>query len=325
VKYKSQTLATEALNFRTDILASLVALCAILVSSLTSFWFADSVGAIIVSIIALIFAVKLAKHAINVLLDYAPEEWVTKVRQIATTTQNVLEVNNVRVREVGTNLYIDLTVRVARSLSFEQSHDIATEIEHKVHALSHDVDIVVHIEPIATDDESLIDRIRASASRSGKAIHNIHVYTIADQVYAQLDLEVNPNLDLQQAHGLSQELELILRKEFALAHVSIHIEPNTFLEHGSKQKLQQHLEKSNIGRSVERIARHNRDVQRVHNLVLDQVGDEINLSLDCELNPMMSLESAHIIAEKFERELRVKLPKLARVSIHTEPQGAEDL
>lgn len=337
-QYRSQALAAEALNFRMDLISSGVTMVALFVAGQGSGllgggngWrvgsniaqLADPLGAILVSLIALIFAAHLVKHAVDVLLDRAPLELTEKIAHMVTSTPNVAGLGNVRVREVGTRAFIDLTVAVPRTLSLEASHDVATLIEHRAHEIVPEADVLVHVEPVADINETLVDRIRTASLRTGKAVHNVNVYTIGDVAFAQLDLEVSPELNLQSAHLLAHDLEVMLRHEFALAHVSIHIEP---IQPISVAMRAAHVhDKDHLLREVKHLAYTNRDVRRIHNLVLDQVDNVLNLALDFELSPHMPLAMAHAIAEKFEHDLRTKLPKLGRVSIHTEPHGAEDV
>jgi divalent metal cation (Fe/Co/Zn/Cd) transporter len=166
----------------------------------------------------------------------------------------------------------------------------------------------------------LIDSIRAAALRAGKAVHNISVREVGHEKHVHLDLEVNGNLDLQAAHDIATQLERSLKEEFDLARVSVHIEP-----------LNKPIQARAIGQQpatvheIERLAREDTRIQHVHNVVLDRVGTHINVALDCQFNPSISLQEAHLAAEQFERELRRHLPNLGQVLIHTEPVGAEDI
>ncbi len=329
--HRSQALAAEALNFRMDLVSSGVTLVALLLASLQNgAWanvnpaIADPLGAILVSLVALTFAAHLGKRAVDVLLDRAPLELTQQIGQMAARTPNVLSVGNVRVREVGNRAFVDLTVAVPRTLSLEASHDVATLIEEGTHDLVSEADVVVHIEPVAALDETLVDRIRTASLRTGRIVHNVNVYTIGEVAFAQLDLELSPDLNLHTAHRLAHELELILRREFALAHVSIHIEPIEPVGKAATTASLHNKEKGHLMHTLNQLSRMHPEVRRIHNLVLDQVGQRLNLAFDCELSPDMPLAMAHTIAERFEHDLRAKVPKLGRVSIHTEPHGAED-
>ncbi len=320
-KYRSQALAAEALNFRTDILSSSVVLIAVFLTLIdpTSpiLIRADAVGALVVSVMVLIFGVKLGKQAVDTLLDRTSVDLTRQIRDAARSVDGVSAVGHIRAREVGAQTFVDLSVSVPRSLSLESSHDLATQVENRVRDLQPDADVVVHVEPMAPANESLVESIRATALRAGHIVHNVSVHHVADRRYLQLDLEVNSNLTLQQAHDIATQLEETLKHEFNCWRVSVHIEPMN--EPVIADRIQ---EKTATVREIERIARAHSAIQQVHNVSINQCGERINLIIDCELDPSTSLSDAHIIAEQFERSLRRQLPNLGDVLIHTEPASA---
>jgi cation diffusion facilitator family transporter len=323
-KYRSQALAAEALNFRTDMLSSAIVLLAVGLAVLGNgnplLERADSIGAIIVSGIVLVFAVRLGKQAVDTLLDRAPTELTERIQHAAHQVQGVMDVSAVRAREVGPQLFVDLTASVPRTMSLEGSHDVATQIEDQVRQSAPNADVLVHIQPVAEAHESLIDELRAAALRSGKAVHNISVREIGPDTYVDLDLEVNGHLDLQAAHDIATDLERNLKHQFHLARVSVHIEPTNEPMHAralGQQPTTLH--------EIERIAVCDARIVRVDNIVLDRVGSQINLALDCQFRPDMSLTDAHLAAEQLERRLRRHLPNLGQVLIHTEPVDAVDV
>jgi len=325
-KYHSQALAAESLNFRTDILSSTIVLIVVMLTLLSDgnpiLQRADALGAIAVSGVVMYFGFRLGKQAINTLLDHAPEEMMQQIRNAATQVKGVLNVSAIRAREVGAQVFVDLTASVARSMSLEGSHDVATQIEDRVRATlmanAPNADVVVRINPVAQDHESLIDEIHAAAMREGKAIHNIGVRVVGSEKFVQLDLEVNGHLDLQAAHDIATELERSLMAQFSLGNVSVHIEP-----------MNEPIQARAVGRQqatideIERLARGDKRVQSVDKIVLDRVGSNLNVALNCQFSATMSLTDAHLAAEHLEQVLRRHLPNLGDVLIHTEPEGAQ--
>ena len=322
-KYRSQALAAEALNFRTDILSSSVVLVAVFLTLIDPanpiLVRADAVGAIVVSIMVLIFGVKLGKQAVDTLLDRASIELTRQIRDVARGVVGVHEVGQIRAREVGAQTFVDLSVTVPRSLSLESSHDLATQVENRVRAIQPDADVVVHVEPAAQANEPLVESIRATALRAGNVVHNVSVHEVGERRYLQLDLEVSNNLTLQEAHEVATQLEQTLKREFNCWRVSVHIEPMNEPVMADRIK-----EKAATVREIERVAQSHAAIQQVHNVSLNKSGGRLNVMLDCEFDADTSVSDAHIIAEQFERSLRRQLPNLGDVLIHTEPKGAQD-
>ncbi len=320
-RYRSQALSAEALNFRTDILSSSIVLVAVFLSlvnpSSPVLIRADSVGAVAVSILVLVFAVKLGKQAVDTLLDRTSLELTSRIRREILGMDGVIDVGSVRAREVGAQTFVDLSVSVPRAMSFESSHDIATRIEQRVRDMQPDADVMVHIDPVAQSDEPLIDAVRAAALRIGRVVHNVSVHEVTGRRYIQLDLEVSGNLNLQQAHDVASDLEETLKREFDCWRVSVHIEPL-----GEPLVAKRLGERTATIAEIERIAKGHARIQRVHNIALNQAGAHINVALDCELQPDMTVSEAHVTAEQFERSLRRQLPNLGEVLIHAEPAHA---
>ncbi|HEY3288696.1 MAG TPA: cation diffusion facilitator family transporter [Anaerolineae bacterium] len=323
-KYHSQALAAESLNFRTDILSSSIVLVVVVLTLLSDgnpiLQRADAIGAIAVSGVVLYFAFRLGKQAIDALLDKAPEALTESIRTAAKQVNGVVDVGAIRAREVGSQVFIELTASVSRAMSLEASHDVAAEVEEKVrNSLMENnpgVDVVVRINPVVQDHESLVDEIHAAAMRAGRAVHNISVHVIGREQYVQLDLEVDGHLNLLEAHDIATELEKSLMAQFSLAHVSVHIEPrNEPIEARAVSRQQATIDE------VVRLARTDIRIQKVDHIVLDRVGSSLNISIDCQFEPTIPLSEAHLAAEQLERELRRHLPNLGQVLIHTEPEG----
>lgn len=319
--YRSQALAAEALNFRTDILSSSVVLVAVFLTLLDPaspvLIRADAVGALIVSVMVLIFGLRLGRQAVDTLLDRASMDLTRQIREAVREVEGVSAVGQVRAREVGSQAFVDLSVSVPRSLSLESSHDLATRVENRVREIQSDADVIVHVEPVALADEPLIESIRAAALRAGHVVHNVSVHHVGDRRYLQLDLEVNSSLTLQQAHDIATRLEDMLKREFNCWRVSVHIEPMN--EPLVADRIH---EKADTVRRIERIALAHPAIQQVRNVSINRCGERVNLMMDCQLDPHISLSDAHIIAEQFESSLRRQMPGLGDVLIHTEPAGA---
>lgn len=324
-KYRSQALAAESLNFRTDILSSSIVLAVVVMTLLSNgnpiLERADAIGAIAVSGVVLYFAFRLGKQAIDTLLDKAPEALTENIRAAAAQVNGVVDVNAIRAREVGSQVFIELTASVPRTMSLETSHDIAKEVEELVRKSLMEntpgADVVVRINPVVQDHESLVDSIHAAAIRAGRAVHNISVHVIGPEQYVQLDLEVDGHLNLLEAHDIATELEQSLMTQFSLAHVSVHIEPrNEPIEARAVSRQQATIDE------IERLARSDKRIQRVDHIVLDRVGSSLNISIDCQFDATISLNEAHLAAEQLEQVLRRHLPNLGQVLIHTEPEGS---
>src|SRR2546427_6570707 len=86
--------------------------------------------------------------------------------------EGVLRTERVRVRRAGHHHFVDVTIGVPRTASFEQVHATSDAVERRIAEIV-PADVMVHMEPRAHSGEHLFDAIRATAQRRGLAIHDL--------------------------------------------------------------------------------------------------------------------------------------------------------
>src|SRR5262245_45646548 len=84
----------------------------------------------------------------------------------------VSAVERTRIRRAGNRYCADLTVGLARNVTFQRSDQVVAEISTAVHDILPDADVVIHSVPRETGHENLFDRIRAVASRNNLSVHD---------------------------------------------------------------------------------------------------------------------------------------------------------
>src|SRR5260370_8771615 len=88
----------------------------------------------------------------------------------------VIEVERVRIRRAGNRYFADLTVGLARNVTFQRSGQVVAEITDAVHTLLPDCDVVVHSVPPETGHESIFDPVRAVAPRNNFSRPHVTVH-----------------------------------------------------------------------------------------------------------------------------------------------------
>ncbi len=99
-KHNSQALEADALHFSTDIWSSTVVLIG-LVCAQFGFFIADAIAALMVAGIIIYVSFQLGKKAIDVLLDKAPHESISKVEDILKNRPEVKYFHNLKMRTAG--------------------------------------------------------------------------------------------------------------------------------------------------------------------------------------------------------------------------------
>ena len=105
---------------------------------------------------------RLGKRTMDALLDVAPAGLQERVTKAVQGLDGVLSTERVRVRRAGNQHFVDVTISVPRSASFEQVHAISDAVEQRVGEIV-PADVMVHMEPRAAAGEHLFDAIRAIA------------------------------------------------------------------------------------------------------------------------------------------------------------------
>jgi cation diffusion facilitator family transporter len=342
-KFGSQALQADAIHFKTDIWSSLIVIAGLLIVRLTqSFplpsWLgqADAVAALGVSGIVIWVSLRLIKETIDALLDRAPEEFAAQIRHAIHDVEGVTEVRRVRMRRAGNKLFADVVIAAPRTYTFEQTHKLSERVEEAamdgVHTLSPqaEVDIVVHVEPTAAPSETVMDQIHYLAELQGVHAHDIHVREVGGKLEADFDLEVQTDMDLEEAHKVATHLEqAVLQSNDQLCRVTTHLEAPTATVVARKDVTQQYPEMAeHIIRIADEIAcagsAHDVHLYR-SNTTLNENGsdreqnEELDLVLHTIFDPHIPLSQAHIQAEEIQRTLRQKYPDFGSVIIHTEP------
>ncbi len=323
-KYASQALEADALHFSTDVWSSLVVLFGLIgVVASKRFsvpWLvqADSVAALGVAAIVVWVSLQLGKKTVADLLDSVPKGMQEQVEAAVRQVPGVAEVRQVRLRRSGPEVFADVTLAVVRAAAFEQTHDIANDAEAAIRSILPKADVVVHMEPAIPSDEDLTTKVRLLAARHGLGAHGIRIYEENRQRWLELHLEVNESLLLEEAHRQASEFEQALREAIpSLQRIVTHLEPAgdsaaTIRSQSAGELL--------IHKFLSRFQNETKTRFHPHDVIVQQTGPELSVSLHCTLEPATPIVDAHDFTVRLEQYLRSKIPSLGRVVIHVEPK-----
>jgi len=323
-KYDSQALAADALHFSTDIWSSAVVLVGLGLVKAGEYsghpetWArADAGAALIVAVLVLTVSLRLGRQAVDVLLDRAPSGLDHEIVAAVERLEGVLDCGRARVRRAGSQTFVDLNVAVARNLTLEQTHDIAEQVEAAVRQLVPGADVIVHAEPQERAGELLAERVRAVASNHHLDVHHISVHKISDQLYIDLDLEVEGHLNLTQAHELAGQLEAALREDIPdIAEINTRLESrDDHLDYGQDLTSRS----SELVQRVEALARETAEVRDCYDVRIHRVHGNLFVSLHCTFEGEWSIEAVHEAASAIEGRLYREIENLERVVVHAEP------
>src|SRR3989440_6095376 len=222
---KSQALAADALQFASDVLGSVAVIVGLALSGLGYAW-GDAAAAIGVAVMIALLGLRMARSTVETLLDRAPEGASARAAAAIRTLPGVVDVERLRVRMVGSTHFIDAIVQVPRTYPIDRVEEIKRRAQDAVTKALGDADLTFTAVPVARDNESVRERIMVIARNSGLAIHHVTVHDLGGKLTVSIDLEVDGEMPLIQAHEIAHTLEHNIRDEFgADVEVDTHIEP----------------------------------------------------------------------------------------------------
>ena len=313
----SEALAADALHFSSDLINSVLVLLAFGASAL-GYPQADSLVAIGVAIFIAVAGYRLARRTLDTLLDAAPEGSASHIRKIVRDVPGVVEVEDVRARRAGSDLFIDLQINVARSMPFDRLGLLKTAIIDAIQVAFPLANVTVTATPVTLDEETVLERVILIAARRRLPVHHVTVQDLSGQVSVSLDLEVDGALSLGDAHQIASQLEVAIREELgADTEVETHIEPlvvSSLVGHDVSEE-----KKSVVLAALTKQAELIGTVSDVHNVRVRETGHGLIVNYHCRVDPALDVTTVHEAVDRLEHHVRKDVPDILRIVSHTEP------
>ncbi|MFB3888859.1 MAG: cation diffusion facilitator family transporter [Candidatus Bathyarchaeia archaeon] len=135
---------------------------------------------------------------------------------------------------------------------------------------------------------------------------NLRTRKAGSKMFVEVTVQVSNSMNLEEAHALASRIEKRLAEVFGMVDTTIHIEP--LERQGGMEQL------------VEQLARVE-GVQEVHEISTVYAGGKLYITLHALVNPQLSVDDAHSVAEKIETRLYTSIKQLEDVTVHVEPYG----
>ncbi|HEX2599594.1 MAG TPA: cation diffusion facilitator family transporter, partial [Terriglobales bacterium] len=281
VKYDSQALEADALHFSTDIWSSSVVILGLILVQLGHSygvgWLrnADPIAALVVAGVVIYVSWRLARKTVDALLDAAPPGVRNQIIDAVSKVAGVLEVDRVRIRRAGNRYFADLSIGLARNVTFQRSEQMAGAVTESVHDILPDADVVVHSVPREQYGENIFDRIRGVAARHNLNVHDVSVQDLKGRLHVEQHLELDERLTLLEAHDRVSFLESEIRQDVPeISSILTHIEsePAT-IESGDEVVRDPGLE-----RRLKAVAAEFPEIVDMHDVTFKRVRDRLYVS-----------------------------------------------
>ena len=314
---QSHALEADALHFSSDLWSSLAVLMGLTGVHFGLPW-ADSGAALVVAVLVCVAGWRLGRRTIDMLIDVAPPGAAEKIKAVAGKVPGVVAVERVRARAVGETIFIDLTVAVSRTLPLDRVTAIKATVEHGLRNAMPGAQPIVTTDPVALDNETVLDRVMVIARNRALAVHHVTVHDLKDRLAVALDLEVDGSLTLRAAHELADGLEDAIATELgAGVEVETHIEPLQPKETIGREAPPERVAAVQI--ALSELAAEGRVIREVHDVRVRETSEGEIVNFHCRVDPSLSVQAVHEKVDMLERALRERSPSIKRVIGHAEP------
>jgi cation diffusion facilitator family transporter len=155
--------------------------------------------------------------------------------------------------------------------------------------------------------ETVVKANKAILSQTGVVkSQNLKVRKVSSKIFIDATIQVSSSMNIEEAHTLASNIELKLKQELGNVDATIHIEPS------EKETMMEQL--------VEKLASVE-GVNEIHEVSTIFVERKLYITLHAYVNPKLTVEEAHSIAEKIENQMHKGIKQLENVTVHVEPSG----
>lgn len=145
-KLNSPSLKASAKDNLSDALTSFATALSVVLSRTGILWL-DGAMAIVVGLIIIKSGYDIFKESAFSLSDGFPQEDLDNYRKIVHMVPGVRAISDIRCRNYGANVYIDITILVDPEISVQAGHDITEKVESALQQTEDVTAIDVHVEP----------------------------------------------------------------------------------------------------------------------------------------------------------------------------------
>jgi len=309
----SEAMLADATDRVADVLATIGVLAGLAGVRMGLTW-ADSAAALLVAVIIVRAAGRVAWRSGDILIDRAATGAEKQLRSAIEGVNGVREVRSVRVRRSGPNLLGDASIATARMLPLESAGGLVDDVKRAARAALPELDLTVLVEG-QSEPSDLVERVHAAAARNG-SVRDLHNVTVERESNGSLHLTMHAKLPgdmtLASASQASARLEKTLRAELPDAtRIDIHLEPMEPRVVSGEDVTQR---RALLAERIRQVVESNPAVKRSVDVELSDRHNRIHAHVVAELAGDVSLEQAHQVETELEEMIRRALPEVHEVT-----------
>jgi cation diffusion facilitator family transporter len=319
VATKSDALAADALHFSSDIVGTALALCGI-TAAFYGYPEGDALAALGLAIFIAVAGLKIGRRTVNTLVDTAPKGLTSQIRSIAQTVPGVIDVEALRLRPAGAEVFGDIAITVSRTLPLEKAAAIEANVAAAIAAVHPEAALTVTARPIALDDETILERILLIAAKRHVPVHHVTMQEIDGRTSISFDIELDGRMEHGNAHEIATSLEIEIGRELGPdIEVETHIEPldsSPLKGHPVAEEIRAELAVALAEMSA------TGPIRDVHSVRVRTTPDGLVVNYHCRVSPQLSVGEVHEYVDELDRKMRGAFPIIVRIVGHAEPLHA---
>ena len=253
-------------------------------------WWADSVAALAVAILICIAGWRLGRRTVETLTDTAPQGAAEQITAAAAKVPGVVRVGQVRARAVGEKTFIDLAVAVSRTMPLDRVSALKDAVAAAIRQRMPGAEPTVTTDPVALDNELVMDRVMVIARNRALAVHHVTVHDLNGRLAISLDLEVDGKLSLREAHALADGLESAIAAELgAGVEIDTHIEPLQPHRAAGREAPPERVKAVEL--ALAELAADGRTLRDVHDVRVRETDEGEIVNFHCRVDPALGVQS----------------------------------
>lgn len=166
--------------------------------------------------------------------------------------------------------------------------------------------------------KEIIETVKQIAREQNINIKNARARKSGNKIFIDMTIKVSPNLNIEEAHEITEKIENIIKNKYSTSDVDIiiHVEPELTKEHIPEfnETLEDKIVKS---------ARNIDGVLNVNDVNISYHNNKIDVRLHIETSPDLSVSEAHNIATKVEKIIKSDISNIRNIIVHIEPHRTD--
>ena len=312
-KIGGATLKADFYHAFMDLGSTIVAIVGIVLISY-GFYYGDFVAALILGVLLVILSIKLIYRTALDLTDIISPKLVNNVRDIAISTEGVIDANPILMRRSGDTFFVDITISLRGDTSFDKAHEISNSVERNIKNRITNTSITIHFEPNWKDvplDVKILDIVKSVDGV--KEVHSVSTHKSEGKTYSDLHVMVDKEINLLSAHKISEVIEQKIQENIPeIEHTTIHLEP--FVTVPENFNLEDKILEDEIRIVLEKYP----EIKKIGRIISLNFENILKIDIDCSFDKELSIEKVHDLTSKIEHVIRAKI-KNAVITIHPEP------